>query len=1238
MLRKRVLAILLSVSMFANFTDIATVLADNTNGTEEQLDEVTEVEYVPDVELIELDSLDTSEEELLSQVVDVEENKVYERSICSMYRNLSGTIKEVYEVIPEDIPENDEAIELLSNLPQEKTEASFETLCSAEEEVEELLDETLQDKLEDESFTVATAFTLEDGRDIVTVTEFSVAYTSEQMVLAEQTAWDIIQNYCDVSKFLYDPQNVELSDANKAELKSLADNLVSGCSSQMQKIEKIYDWVADNIYYDYYYLDNQTTVSTYYNSYLVYKNKRTVCEGYANLYETLCILEGIPCMYLIGDNHKYNAVYDADNSRWLFVDTTWGSSNRYYRNSSGEEIWSKGITSRLFLDLQPANIASFTNHEIMTIDYLLPNQESSAYYTLSPEYGVGWWDYNFSYWADMDWDMALTSLRDDSCTSVVSESKVAGFDVNNVELRSATNLESIDLSKAVAIEEIPACSFYHCGSLSELILPENLKKIGKYAFYYCDSLTKFTLPSSVKSIEDDAFYTYKNIDTIVRTSLDESVLRANDSNVWGNRKVIVSSYDYKINFNGNGSTSGTMPAQLAMENVPYKLPDSSYKKSGYSFVGWSLTPSATGTCYIPEEEVTNLAPKSTKEVTLYAQWDNEFYSINFDGNSCDGGSCESLTNVGKNTYYQLPKTGFYKAGYEIAAWNTKADGSGINYPINAAIKGIAKAGQTVTLYAVWQLSTYTITYDMDGGVNNPNNKTSYTCNDKTFVIDIPTKEGYYFNGWKLRREYIRNGKVEGYYSLDGRTVSIYNGSTGNITATAKWSLPEYTVSFDGNGATSGSMEECQAGAIGTEYEIPFNEYKKKGYVFVEWNTKSDGSGRSYSQGETSWDLASSKGQKVTLYAIWRAASYHVSYDFWPVYMIDENNSLSSYYSESFTYEGTSRSLFKPAKIYGDYELVGWSRDDSYSNLEDEFDFEQSEYAYYNAAYKYKGTQIMMRGTSLSMADGIIFHAYFATNYADAKVTFVHPDGKSETVEASKSPTKYAAGIESYDFACKINPAQLTEVLEVNYTFMDRNMNSLTTYTYSFVPSDSATSIVEGQSWYDSETVEAAKAILNYCGYAQKYFNYNTEKLANSVMTDAKEEINKVSVSDLNAYKSSITGTAVGLNYIGSSLVLLNSTSIRHYFTVSSGHSISEYKFMQGSKVLTPKANGGVYYIEISAINPGELSNMYKVTVGGMTISYSAYSYAYAVLNSSNTSQQLKDLMKAMYKIGTVALN
>lgn len=98
----------------------------------------------------------------------------------------------------------------------------------------------------------------------------------------------------------------------------------------------VYVWIADNIEYDF----EGYKKNSYGNneSEEVFRSGKAVCEGYANLFQSLCEKIGIECKKIIGyskgysyfigkkfneTDHAWNVV--KINKRWYFVDSTWGS-------------------------------------------------------------------------------------------------------------------------------------------------------------------------------------------------------------------------------------------------------------------------------------------------------------------------------------------------------------------------------------------------------------------------------------------------------------------------------------------------------------------------------------------------------------------------------------------------------------------------------------------------------------------------------------------------------------------------------------------------------------------------------------------------------------------------------------------------------------------------------------------------------------------------------------------------
>lgn len=86
------------------------------------------------------------------------------------------------------------------------------------------------------------------------------------------------------------------------------------------------------------------------------------------------------------------------------------------------------------------------------------------------------------------------------------------------------------------------------------------------------------------------------------------------------------------------------------------------------------------------------------------------------------------------------------------------------------------AEEPLTLYAKWELISYPIIYELDGGENAVENPDSYTIESETITLRDPTREGYIFKGWTAAEE----------EQAQKDAASIPHGSTGARSFTAHW--------------------------------------------------------------------------------------------------------------------------------------------------------------------------------------------------------------------------------------------------------------------------------------------------------------------------------------------------------------------------------------------------------------------------------------------------------------------
>ena len=485
---------------------------------------------------------------------------------------------------------------------------------------------------------------------------------------------------------------------------------------------------------------------------------------------------------------------------------------------------------------------------------------------------------------------------------------------------------------------------------------------------------------------------------------------------------------YTIKFNSNGG-KGTMSDEKASLDLLIPSADNSYKsclptklsaniftKENQHFVGWNTKADGSGTSYKNEAEVYSLAGPD-ESITLYAQWADDKYTINYNANTGTGKmdsetvKCADSVNLAENT--------FKKTGYTFSGWNTKANGTGVSYKDGQIIKGLALNEQEITLYAQWKANTYSVVFNGNGFTN-----TDERMLNQTFIYDDEKKAlstnkferaGYTFLGWNTdkdakvadfsNKQEVRNlttennGKVilyaiwkanpdtpytvkhmvedvaGGTYSEkdvenlkgttdtkvtprtkeyvgftapatqsaviagDGSTVVTYNYTRNkysvdvdcdkgisSITGTGKWYYEseqiikatvkdgykfdkwvddndvkvsdettfkyvvtnkkarfyaktignDYTIRFNSNGG-NGDMADI-AMIYGETEKLPDNAYTRTGYVFKGWNTKPNGSGESYDDTAEVKNLTKKDKGTVTLYAQWAAAKYNIKFN------------------------------------------------------------------------------------------------------------------------------------------------------------------------------------------------------------------------------------------------------------------------------------------------------------------------------------------------------------------------
>ncbi len=151
---------------------------------------------------------------------------------------------------------------------------------------------------------------------------------------------------------------------------------------------------------------------------------------------------------------------------------------------------------------------------------------------------------------------------------------------------------------------------------------------------------------------------------------------------------------YTVSYNANGG-SGAPSSQTKTYDVNLTLTSTKPTRTGYDFVKWNTKADGTGTNYNSGASYT-----SNAAVTLYAVWTQSEYTISYNANGGSGAPSQQTKDYNETITISSVKP--TRADYIFIKWNTKADGSGINYDSGDNYS----ANADIILYAVWQ-TTYT---------------------------------------------------------------------------------------------------------------------------------------------------------------------------------------------------------------------------------------------------------------------------------------------------------------------------------------------------------------------------------------------------------------------------------------------------------------------------------------------------------------------------------------------------
>ena len=264
---------------------------------------------------------------------------------------------------------------------------------------------------------------------------------------------------------------------------------------------------------------------------------------------------------------------------------------------------------------------------------------------------------------------------------------------------------------------------------------------------------------------------------------------------------------------------------------------------------------------------------TTNEDKYNSETSDEYFTItetvisdNMDVTKCsisynlNGGSFDSMQII-PDSYNILSSTDTVlpiptKPGYNFCGWYTSP-----KFYYDTEVTSIpAGSSQDYSLYAKWEIITYNITYESNGGTISESYATTYTVKD-SITLPTPTQNGYEFYGWYTSQN----------FDYDTQISIINYGSTGDLTLYAEWGLNRHYINYELNGGTIDGEYERYFTVDSSDISLPTPT--RTGYNFGGWYTT-----YTFDEGTEISFIPAGSSEDVYVYAKWEIVTYNITYE------------------------------------------------------------------------------------------------------------------------------------------------------------------------------------------------------------------------------------------------------------------------------------------------------------------------------------------------------------------------
>lgn len=598
------------------------------------------------------------------------------------------------------------------------------------------------------------------------------------------------------------------------------------------------------------------------NPYDVWTSKKAVCKGYSNLLTTLMHARGIPSIQIISATHAYNVCYNADTKRWIYIDPTVGSLNRYTLTDEWKEDTTSAAAIYNFNNCFDMKVSMFATNKYSKAKYYpysVPNLKKDGIYysyrSCASDYNTG---LSYSKWKNTEnWFMSIVKAYDTSTKSlVVDTDNIGGIPITRIYAGFAgTNIESVDLSKT-ALKKLATPtttspgSFEGCTRLKTVKLPDTITYMDIKAFKDCTALEEINMPKSLTEFTSGVFSGCTSLTKVDFTGTNLTSVGSETFKDCTSLQSVIFGKHEKM-YIGISTFTGCTALETVdctganinsiSEYAFYKC--SSLKKLDFSDSTFTTTGQSTFRDCSTLKEIT--FPASLQEIEAFTLDGTAIETLDLTNTNVKDIDAYGCMGMKKMCNLYLPRTlktlgdcAFAQDGTDIV--------TRVYSELPASdIRKMAKksqyvwSGRTVS----YPQGSYTIVYDGNGADSGKMADEIHPIELITFNLtaNTYTKEGYTFVGWNTKADgsgqsYKDQESIRALADKDNATVTLYAIWKENKTDPDKPDKPDtpgtYTITYELTGGTNHADNPSTYTSENDTIEL--KAATRKGYIFLGW--------------------------------------------------------------------------------------------------------------------------------------------------------------------------------------------------------------------------------------------------------------------------------------------------------------------------------------------------------------------------------------------------------------------